>query len=85
MPIYEYDCEPCGHRFERLVLSAKTAAETAVCPSCGSDRVHRLLSAFGLGSESISQQNLKQARKVAKDVQRQQDIAHREVIAHHGD
>lgn len=40
MPIYEFECEECGGRFEELV-----AADAAVaCPSCGSERVRRLLS-----------------------------------------
>jgi len=40
MPIYEFECEECGARFEELV-----AADDAVaCPSCGSERARRLLS-----------------------------------------
>ena len=40
-PIYEFECEECGVRFEELV-----AAETAgiACAACGSRRTHRLLS-----------------------------------------
>jgi len=40
MPIYEFECEACGERFEELV--ATDAA--AVCPACGSERTRRLLS-----------------------------------------
>ncbi|HEX6781755.1 MAG TPA: zinc ribbon domain-containing protein [Solirubrobacterales bacterium] len=40
MPIYEFECEACGSRFEELV----TADATAACPSCGSERTRRLLS-----------------------------------------
>lgn len=32
MPIYEYRCEPCDHRFETLVRSA---SDVARCPRCG--------------------------------------------------
>ena len=40
MPIYEFECEECGARFEELV-----AADGAVaCPSCGSEGARRLLS-----------------------------------------
>lgn len=40
MPIYEFDCEECGERFEEL-----TGAGAAVaCPQCGSERTRRLLS-----------------------------------------
>ncbi|MBZ5632038.1 MAG: zinc ribbon domain-containing protein [Acidobacteriia bacterium] len=33
MPIYEYECRQCGHRFEYLVLASSPAAE---CPAWGS-------------------------------------------------
>jgi putative FmdB family regulatory protein len=43
MPIYEFECEGCGDRFEELV-----AADVAVvrCPSCGAERTRRLISGF---------------------------------------
>ena len=40
MPIYEFECEECGVRFEELVAPDGSAA----CPSCGAKRVRRLLS-----------------------------------------
>jgi putative FmdB family regulatory protein len=40
MPIYEFECEECGARFEELMASGGAAA----CPGCGSDRTRRLLS-----------------------------------------
>jgi putative FmdB family regulatory protein len=40
MPVYEFECEECGNRFDEL-LSA--AAEAPACPRCGS-RTQRLLS-----------------------------------------
>ncbi|MCX7622891.1 MAG: zinc ribbon domain-containing protein [Thermomicrobium sp.] len=45
MPIYEYRCQRCGYRFEKLVrLSQGTAP--IVCPNCGAEETERLLSAF---------------------------------------
>jgi putative FmdB family regulatory protein len=41
MPVYEFECEGCGSRFEDLVSSS---AERLVCPACGSERTRRLLS-----------------------------------------
>jgi putative FmdB family regulatory protein len=41
MPIYEFECEECGTRFEELVAAADAGAE---CPECGSSQVRRLLS-----------------------------------------
>lgn len=47
MPIYEFECGECGARFEELV--AASAAPPA-CPSCGSPRTRRLLSAVSPSS-----------------------------------
>jgi putative FmdB family regulatory protein len=40
MPIYEFECESCGTRFEELVAAG---AEVA-CRACGSGRTRRLFS-----------------------------------------
>jgi len=40
MPIYEFECEECGVRFEELVAAGAAAA----CPACGAERVRRLYS-----------------------------------------
>jgi putative FmdB family regulatory protein len=42
MPIYEFECDECGARFEELV-AAGTAG--VACPECGSARTRRLISA----------------------------------------
>ncbi|HWO16364.1 MAG TPA: zinc ribbon domain-containing protein [Solirubrobacterales bacterium] len=41
MPIYEFECEECGERFEELVAAG---AEGIGCPSCGARETRRLLS-----------------------------------------
>jgi putative FmdB family regulatory protein len=41
MPIYEFECEECGARFEELVAAG---TEAMACPECGSARARRLLS-----------------------------------------
>jgi putative FmdB family regulatory protein len=41
MPVYEFQCEDCGERFEELVSSKATAV---ACPACGLERARRLLS-----------------------------------------
>ncbi|MEW6752291.1 MAG: FmdB family zinc ribbon protein [Candidatus Latescibacterota bacterium] len=46
MPTYEYECQKCGHRFEKF-QSIKAAPLTA-CPRNGCDgQVRRLISAGG--------------------------------------
>ena len=41
MPIYEFECERCGRRFEELVSDRGVPVP---CPDCGSARVLRLQS-----------------------------------------
>ena len=43
MPIYEYACRSCSHRFEELVSSSGTVI---ACPDCTSDQVEKLFSRF---------------------------------------
>ncbi|GAA0692957.1 zinc ribbon domain-containing protein [Dyella marensis] len=44
MPIYEFECGGCGHRFDRL--QKMSDADPSACPQCAADgTVHRRLSA----------------------------------------
>lgn len=49
MPIYEYTCAECRRDFEVLLLSA---AEEVACENCGSKRVEKRFSVFGVGTSS---------------------------------
>ena len=81
MPLYEYDCLDCGHRFETLVRG-----ESAVqCPQCASSKVERLLSLFGVSSESTRQANLQRARRANRKVLRDKAIAEEEQARHDHD
>lgn len=42
MPLYEYECVKCGHRFEKI--ESASASATKKCPQCGAKAV-RLLAA----------------------------------------
>ena len=42
MPMYEYECAACGHRFERIQKFSDSPIDE--CPSCGERKVHKLLS-----------------------------------------
>jgi putative FmdB family regulatory protein len=46
MPIFEYTCANCGHRFEKLILTSKRAKELR-CPMCDSQQVDKNISMFG--------------------------------------
>lgn len=50
MPMYEYACEKCEHRFETLVFGD----ETPTCPECESKKLTRLLSMPGLAQVAPS-------------------------------
>jgi putative FmdB family regulatory protein len=45
MPIYEYECEQCGVRFERLQRMADPALTD--CPEC-SGHIHRVMQPVGI-------------------------------------
>ena len=42
MPLYEYQCEACDHRFERIQKFSDPLADT--CPKCGKGPVRKLIS-----------------------------------------
>src|ERR1043165_1236139 len=41
MPLYEYECDACGHRFEKIQKFSDPLEDT--CPQCGG-HVHKLMS-----------------------------------------
>jgi putative FmdB family regulatory protein len=43
MPIFEYSCEDCGTKFEKLVRRKEDEIE---CPSCGEKHLKQELSTF---------------------------------------
>jgi putative FmdB family regulatory protein len=56
MPIYEFVCDDCGCRFEALVRLG--GEKTVTCRSCGSARIVKQTSSFGIGG---GQSRLKQS------------------------
>ena len=46
MPIFEYVCSQCKHRFERLVQGR----EEVSCPKCQAVKLEKQFSAFGVGA-----------------------------------
>jgi len=45
MPVYEYKCELCGERFDKLVRSIHQEPPEVRCPACQGTEVVRLISA----------------------------------------
>jgi len=48
MPIYEYQCDECGERFELFVRSS-VQRDVPTCPKCKSPKVQKAISLFGVG------------------------------------
>lgn len=48
MPIFEYVCGDCGHRFETLVRGA----EAPHCPGCESPRLQKQFSVFAVNAKT---------------------------------
>jgi len=46
MPIFEYACRSCQHRFEAIVR----ANDVPRCPSCGGGDLEKLISSFAVDS-----------------------------------
>ncbi len=47
MPIYEYVCEQCNGRFQRLVQGFSTPSDLQ-CPRCAATEVRKAVSRFGI-------------------------------------
>ena len=81
MPLYEYECRVCHHRFELLVLVSTTPA----CPACKGTDLDKLLSISSVSSDGTRQRSLGLARNTAKKVQRDKAHADHEAFHHHHD
>ena len=44
MPIYEYKCKKCGHKFEHLARTLSDVADK--CPKCGARKPEKQFSTF---------------------------------------
>jgi putative FmdB family regulatory protein len=78
MPIYEYKCRQCGHRFEYLVLSSTPAA---ACPACKKKDLEQLISLCTTSSETTREANLNAAHKKAAAVH--EDKQHEDHKSYH--
>ena len=51
MPMFEYQCLACGHRFEALVVASR---RPDTCPRCASPMIEKQASTFGMASSTGS-------------------------------
>ncbi len=64
MPLYEYECEDCGHRFERIQKFSDELVST--CPSC-SGKVRKLVSSPAIQFKGTGWYITDYARKPSAD------------------
>jgi len=55
MPIFEYLCEDCGTKFEKLMRNGARASDV-LCPGCGEHHVERQLSTFAAHANGSSKE-----------------------------
>lgn len=80
MPIYDYQCRRCGHRFEQVVK----LGETPGCPSCGDARPERLVAfSAAVSTEKTRKRSFAIARSRAQAEKKEKDHAHREYLQNH--
>ena len=83
MPIFEYECNACGHPFEFLKLPAATTVPS--CPACQSTDLKRLLSGFAMSTTELTKARATAARKQKLESKDYKDaqVARAEEISHH--
>lgn len=62
MPLFEYDCRVCGHRFELLVRGLPPSTKPT-CPSCKTEEIELVPSAFGVSSAASRHASIQRARR----------------------
>lgn len=80
MPIYDYQCRSCKHRFELLVRPG----EEVPCPKCGvsnAERAFPLSAAVSTGRTRA--RAMTQARGKAGAIKKEKDHAHQEYLRNH--
>jgi putative FmdB family regulatory protein len=75
MPLYDYKCRKCAHRFEELVR----LGDTPDCPKCRAKNPEKLFStSAGITTDRDRKRTAGQARRRASAVKREKDAADRE-------
>lgn len=53
MPIFEYQCTVCSHRFSELRRGSEKDEDIG-CPNCGSPKAERMVTGFAVGTGSAA-------------------------------
>ena len=65
MPLYEYECEACNNRFERIQKFSDPLVET--CPKCGKGPVRKLISSSAIQFKGSGWYITDYAKKTSKE------------------
>jgi putative FmdB family regulatory protein len=80
MPIYDYQCGKCAHRFEQLVKPD----ETPSCPACGAAKPERLFPfSASVSTGRTRERALAPERGKARAVKKEKDHAHQVYMRNH--
>jgi putative FmdB family regulatory protein len=80
MPIYDYHCSKCGHRFEQLVKPD----ETPHCPAChAADPERQFAFSAAVSTARTREKALSVARGRSKAIKKEKDHAHAEYLRKH--
>lgn len=71
MPIYEYQCQACGHRFEKIVK----LNETPNCPECGSGELEKQFTMAAVSTSKSRSKSFQKARAKANSIKKEKDHA----------
>ena len=74
MPIYEYQCLGCGHRFEKIVK----LNETPNCPECDSSDLEKQFTVAAVSTSRTRSKAIQKARARAGAIKKEKDVAQAE-------
>lgn len=81
MPLYDFRCRACGHKFEALVRAQD--GPPSECPKCQAADLERLMSVFAATSREKLQAAATKKRHKEAAVGRQETMAEEREIEHH--
>jgi len=58
MPIFEYLCEDCGSKFEKLVRNAAQNGSAVRCPACGQEHLKQQFSTFAAHANGTAKDSM---------------------------
>ena len=80
MPIYDFSCKACSHKFEALVRK-----NTPACPECASEDLEKLVSLPVVRSAGSHAKTMAQAKKQELRTAAEKNHAQRQYEASHED